>query len=143
SPLTDFGEISSGESDGALGEEGQIDVSGDGRLSEIGSATGLHAELEILLGVLNGVLDELLELPLDVLETSDVSPGDVGSLDDRLTESRGSRLAEGELQRINKTQINRICFTLKFSIVTESELRTSASIVSSSRSINSIFSLIC
>lgn len=42
-------------------------------------------------------LNQLLELSLDVIQTSDVIPGDVGHLDDRLPQSRGVALAQGPL----------------------------------------------
>ena len=53
-----------------------------------------HAKLLKLLGVLDRVLDRLLELALDALEPADVVPGHVGHLDDRLAQRRGVAHAE-------------------------------------------------
>ena len=51
----------------------------------------VHAEELELVGVLDRVLNGLLELALDVLEAADVLPLDVGHLDCRLAQRRGVR----------------------------------------------------
>mmetsp|Transcript_23619 Transcript_23619/g.50895 ORF Transcript_23619/g.50895 Transcript_23619/m.50895 type:complete len:404 (-) Transcript_23619:1377-2588(-) len=53
-----------------------------------------HAELLELVGVVDRVLHNLLELALDALEAADVLPGDVGHLDDRLAQRRRVGRAE-------------------------------------------------
>ena len=60
------------------------------------AARGLHAKLEELLGVLNRILDQLLELLLDSLQTADVSPGDIRDFDDRFADGGRGRLAHRE-----------------------------------------------
>ena len=62
------------------------------------STRRLHAKLEILLRVLDRILHELLKLSLHILQTSDILPVGVGSLDNGLTEGRRRRLAHGELR---------------------------------------------
>merc|ERR1711928_182405 len=54
-----------------------------------------HAELQELLWVLDWVLHQLLQLPLDVLEATNISPGDGGHLDNALSDGRRSALAHG------------------------------------------------
>lgn len=99
-------------------------------------------------------LNQLLELSLDIIQTSDIIPGDVGHLNNRFPQCRRVALAQGPLHihsehvlkegpLSNHTQqAISAAFTLKSSIVTASEFMTSASMVSSSRSIRSIFFLI-
>ena len=50
---------------------------------------GGHAELLKEVGVLDGVLHGLPQLPLDVLQSSNVVPGHVRHLNHRLAEGRG------------------------------------------------------
>lgn len=42
-------------------------------------------------------LNQLLELSLDIIQASDIVPGDVGHLDDRLPQCRWVALAQGPL----------------------------------------------
>lgn len=93
--------------------------------------------------MLDRILNKLLKLALNILETSDVGPSDIGSLHNGLTESRRGGLAQSELRIIRLSNEMDTELTLKFSMETASEFRTSASIVSSSRSMSSIFSRIC
>ena len=69
-----------------LGHEG---LTATGRAVEQHTLGGAHAELLELFGVLDGILDELLEVALDTLETTNVVPGDVGDLHDGLAEAAG------------------------------------------------------
>ena len=75
-----------------LGHEG---LTATGRAVEQHALGGAHAELLELLGMLDGVLDQLLEVALDLLETTNVVPGDVGDLHDGLAEAAGVGNAEG------------------------------------------------
>jgi len=69
-----------------------------GRAVEENSLGRGHSKLLELLGVLDGVLNELLEVPLDLLESANVVPADVGNLDDGLSERGGVGGAEGVLK---------------------------------------------
>jgi len=60
---------------------------------------GLHSKLEELLGMLDWVLYELLELPLDSSKTSDIAPSNGGGLDNGLSESGGVALSHSVLRR--------------------------------------------
>jgi hypothetical protein len=62
----------------------------------------LHAELEEFFGVLHRVLHQLLQLPLDILETTDILPRDVGNLNNCLAQSAGTALAHGVLYKKGK-----------------------------------------
>ena len=59
------------------------------------SLAGAHAELLELLRMLDGVLDQLLEVSLDVLQAPDVLPGDVGDLHHGLAEAGGVGNTQG------------------------------------------------
>ena len=52
-----------------------------------------HAELEELLRMLDWILDQLLELPLDIGQASDIVPGHCGHLHHCLSDRRGGGLA--------------------------------------------------
>ena len=53
-----------------------------GRTVEEDTAGRLHTEFEELFGMFHGILDQLLQLSLDILEASDVAPADVRGFDD-------------------------------------------------------------
>ncbi len=107
----------------------QHSLTGTRRTVEQNTTGRREAELEEFLGVIHGVLDGLHEILLDGLETTDVVPADVGNLDN------GDLAQGGGLDTPSAKR--------KFSMVTPRESRTSASMVSSSRSMRSIFSRIC
>ena len=78
---------------------GKKSLTSTGRTIEKHTLGGRHAELEELLGVVDGVLHALDELPLDLLETSNVLPPDVGNLDNgNLAKSGRVADAKGELE---------------------------------------------
>mmetsp|Transcript_9916 Transcript_9916/g.21409 ORF Transcript_9916/g.21409 Transcript_9916/m.21409 type:complete len:275 (-) Transcript_9916:58-882(-) len=64
---------------------GQERLTAAGRAVEEHALGRVHPELDVLVGVLDGVLDRLVELALDVLETADVLPVYVGDLDSALS----------------------------------------------------------
>ena len=63
-----------------------------------------HAELQVLVGVLDGVLDKLLQLALHALQTPDVGPTHVGHLHRRLTQRAGVTLTHRPLQQHQQHQ---------------------------------------
>lgn len=63
------------------------------------SPGGLHAKLEELVWVLHGVLHQLLQLALHVLQTSDVGPRHIGHLHYGLAQSRRRWLRHCVLRR--------------------------------------------
>ena len=68
-------------------ENGKILLTATRRSVEEDTTRGLHAELEEFLGMFDRVLDELLQLFLDRLETSDVLPGNCRHLDNSFSET--------------------------------------------------------
>jgi hypothetical protein len=78
---------------------GKKSLTSTGRTIEKHTLGGRHAKLEELLGVVDGVLHTLDEFPLDLLETSNVLPPDVGNLDNGdLAKGRRVADAKGELE---------------------------------------------
>lgn len=75
---------------------GQERLSGTGRTVEQDTSRGRHSVFEELLRVLDGVLHGLLQLLLDLVETTDVVPRYVGYLDNGLPEGRRVRSTESE-----------------------------------------------
>merc|ERR1719499_1424172 len=75
-----------------LGEQGLTTTR---RSVEEDTSAGHHAELQELLWVLDWVLHQLLQLPLDVLEATNIGPGNGGHLDDALSGGRRCALAHG------------------------------------------------
>ena len=63
---------------------------------------GRHAKLEELVGMLDGVLHQLLQLALDVLQTADVIPRDIGHLHGGFTQRARVALAQSPLKRVRK-----------------------------------------
>lgn len=57
---------------------------------------GLHAEFVEFIGVFNGIQDHFPQVLLDILESTDVFPGDVGNFDNGLSETGGVGLAHSE-----------------------------------------------
>lgn len=95
-----------------LGKQG---LSGSWRPVEEDTLGRRHAVLEELLGVLDRVLDSLLELLLHFLETTDVLPFDVGDLDNGLSESRWvgdtegkSEILHGDSKRVKNLGVDSI-----------------------------------
>lgn len=70
-PLANLGEISSGETDGALGKESQVDIRSNGSLSEVGLE---DLETRCLIGQRN--VDQLVE----TTGTEDGRVYDIGSV---------------------------------------------------------------
>ena len=66
---------------------GQQGLAAAGRSVEEDAAWRRHAEFQELLGMLDRVLDELLELAFHVLQAADVLPAHVGHLDDTFPQS--------------------------------------------------------
>jgi len=71
---------------------GQQGLAAPGRPVEEHPARGHHAELEELLGVLDGVLDQLLQFPLDGFQAADVRPADGGDLHQSFPQGAGCAL---------------------------------------------------
>lgn len=78
---------------------GQHSLTGTGGSVEQDTTGRRHAKLEELFGVVDGVLDTLAEVLLDLLETTNILPANVGNLDNgNLAEGRGIGNAEGEAE---------------------------------------------
>ncbi|KAI6757217.1 hypothetical protein HG531_003042 [Fusarium graminearum] len=78
---------------------GQHSFTSTRRTKEQHTSGRRHAELEVLLGVIDRVLDVLLEILLDLLETTNILPANVGNLDNGdLAESGGVGDTESEAE---------------------------------------------